>query len=411
MKKWLIAVLCLAMTGCASKTVEEQSPPAESEPVVSVETVTEQPGSSDEPEASYEELLSAVPVAEIEGEPLSPNGEHRLEAVGKTDIYVSGVCPPETLRLVDQKGNILWEDGGYPRQVVTWSPDSRYAAIYCAARTWGFLTVVDTFLRQSMEVTLPDGSSFGEYNFLEEMAWEQENDYDHTLLFTLRGNEVREYGFYPHQWENVLSGDTFYREVEVLEEQYDFTRDDIPEELSIVTVRDPDGEHIAWFEVRVEQEGETLWKQDASTSHAGYNTILTLRTEEGDCLMNYHPGMGMGWGNYSYRIFSLDETGGEVTVAENYVEFDVNFRPSLHGEFDPAAIAAFLQDAYGYLEQARLILSTEGGLFRDASGDELFWSINHLFELPEDRDQWEAHLIRYEEESRAAVAELLKEQP
>lgn len=380
MKKWLIAVLCLAMTGCGAKTVEEHTPPAESE-------------------AAYEELLADTPVAEIEGEPLSPDGEHRLEVIGKSDAYVSGVCPPEALRLVDQKGNVLWEESGYLRQVVEWSPDSRYAAIYCAARTWGFLTVVDTFLQQSMEVTLPDGSSFGEYNFLEEMAWEQETDDDHTLIFTLCGNETKEYGFYPHQWENVLSGDTFYREVEVLEEDYDFSRDGIPEEVSIVTVRDPDGEHVGWFEVRVEQEGKMLWHQDAATSHAGYNTILALRAEEGDCLMNYHPGMGMGWGNYSYRIFSLDETGGEVTVAENGVQFDVNFHPGIHERFEPAEIAAFLQDAYGYLEQAQLILSTEGGLFRDAAGDEFFWSINHLFELPKEQSQWEAHLRDYEQKA------------
>ena len=398
MKKILLAAVCLLLAGCGAKTAENSPPAVWSEPAVSVETVTEQMETPqrEQPEISDEELLSGIPVAEIEGEPLSPDAEHRLETVGKSEVCISGMCLPEVLRLVDQKGNVLWEDSGYPRQVVEWSPDSRYAAIYCAARTWGFITVVDTFLQQSMEVTLPDGSSFGEYNFLEEMTWEQETDYDHTLIFTLCGNETKEYGFYPHQWENVLSGDTFYREVEVLEEEYDFTRDGIPEEVSIVTVRDPDGEHVAWFEVRVEQEGEKLWHQDAATSHAGYNTVLALRTEEGDCLMNYHPGMGMGWGNYSYRIFSLDETGGEVTAAENSVQFDVNFRAGIHERFEPAEIAAFLREAYGYLEQARLILSTEGGLFREASGDEFFWSINHFFELPRDLSVWEEHLAAYE---------------
>ena len=95
----------------------------------------------------------------------------------------------------------------------------------------------------------------------------------------------------------------------------------------------------------------------------------------------------------------LADEGYDVDVAENGVQFDVNFHPGIHERFEPAEIAAFLQDAYGYLEQAQLILSTEGGLFRDAAGDEFFWSINHLFELPEDPSQWEAHLRDYEQKA------------
>ena len=308
MKKWLIAALCLAMTGCGTVTAE--NPPAEA--------------------------------AEDE---------------------------------VTQEARWRSEDGRYEAR---WNNET--------------LSVTDTVLCQTVEVTQPDGKS-PLPSRPTKVFWQNTDEYDHRLYLT---TEEGGYLFTPYRGEDILSGDTFYREVEVLEEEYDFTRDGIPEEVSIVTVRDSDGEHVAWFEVRVEQEGEKLWHQDAATSHAGYNTVLALRTEEGDCLMNYHPGMGMGWGNYSYRIFSLDETGGEVTAAENSVQFDVNFRAGIHERFEPAEIAAFLREAYRHLEQARLILSTEGGLFRDASGDEFFWSINHFFELPEDQSVWEAHLIDYE---------------
>ena len=349
-------------------------------------------------EIGYESLLASTPVAEVGGEAASPDGNFRLEAIGKSDYYASGVCPPEALRLVDQKGTVLWEDQGWAEQEICWSPDSRYAAIYTAARTWGAITVVDTQSAVAYPVKLPDGSSFGEYVFLDEMRWVEIDTAMYNLWFLLfDGEGTADYRYSP------VSDTTFAQTTAILDSTYDFDHDGIMELVEIDTVYDGGP---CYFEVRLLEQGEYLWMDEAYPAHAGWNTVLACKWEGEDYLLRYNPSMSTGCAGYSYELFSLDGAGNEIMKADDYVDFDVNFGSFVHVPLDVPAIADFLREAYGYLEKSTLLLSTEDGdLWPAMSGKEFFWKSGCYFDLPEDPALWEQAIRDCEKEETAARSE------
>ena len=106
--------------------------------------LTEQTNASAE-EAVYAELLENTPLAELDGETVSPNGRLEVRTVGRSDIYVSGVVVPEAIQIVDREnGEVKWEDQGWVTQSALWSPDSHYLALAFGARTWQAIRVIET---------------------------------------------------------------------------------------------------------------------------------------------------------------------------------------------------------------------------------------------------------------------------
>lgn len=71
---------------------------------------------------------------------------------------------------------------------------------------------------------------------------------------------------------------------------------------------------------------------------------------------------------------------------EGSVSFDMNFGSPMHKSFDPAAIAAFLGEVYGLLEDSELLLTTESGEVRsggpgaDFQDDLEFWTEEELYD-------------------------------
>lgn len=71
---------------------------------------------------------------------------------------------------------------------------------------------------------------------------------------------------------------------------------------------------------------------------------------------------------------------------EGSVSFDMNFGSPMHESFDPAAIAAFLGEVHGLLEDSELLLTTEGGNFRsggsasDFKDDLAYWTDDELYD-------------------------------
>lgn len=78
--------------------------------------------------AEYQAPLEAAPVAQVEGETLSPNGRFQVRTAGKSEMYVSGYVVPEFLQIVDtETGELLWQDKGRSgsrrgglRQIIWW---------------------------------------------------------------------------------------------------------------------------------------------------------------------------------------------------------------------------------------------------------------------------------------------------
>ena len=128
-----------------------------------------------------------------------------------------------------------------------------------------------------------------------------------------------------------------------------------------------------------EQDGTQLWRGEAYPVHPGYNSIFACRREDGDYLLQYHPTMYQGYATYAYELFSLDKAGNPVTVQENSVSFDINWGTPLHESFDAEAIADFMDELNGLLEQSKLLVTTDealNGIDPEHPQDNLRWLQN-----------------------------------
>ena len=323
-------------------------------------------------EAAYQAYLDALPLAQLEGESLSPNGRFQVRTAGESDLAVSGVRVPETLQLVNtQTGAVVWEDMGYPYQSVSWSSGGDLVAIAYGGRTWRAVTMVSTAWGTTWDFTLPDGTSIPEYTFLPE-DWGRWLDMDTLLVTVGQGGDAGAQHTYrcslrPDE-DGTLSGFVMEETSEILPGSYDFDRDGAPETVEVVTLWDQaDGQRAeAWYELRVtDRDGAVLWVRELALAHVGWGSVFACTVDGADCLLEYRPWIGQGNAGYSYALFSLE--GGEETILrEGSVEFDINFGTSEHHAFDAQAIAAFLEEVHGYLDESTLLLSTEDGFY--ASG-------------------------------------------
>ena len=319
-------------------------------------------------DAAYAELMANTPVAELEGETVSPDGRFEVRTAGKSGHYVSGVVTPEKLKIVDREtGEVKWEDQGWVTQSALWSPESRHLALAYGARTWQAVKIFETDTWTSWDFILPDGTPIPEYTFLPEDwgTWVRkavpEESYDLLLTVGWGGDagEQHTYRCSVLMEKGQLVGNTLEQTIEVLPGSYDFDHDGKSEVTELVTVWEPETEgRAAWYELRI---GD--WTQEAALAHVGWTSIFALELDGQDYLLRYNPWVGQGYATYDYQIFSLDEAGREVLLKENGVEFDISFGSPHHESFDPSAIASFLEEIHGYLDGSTLLLTTEGGEF------------------------------------------------
>lgn len=134
----------------------------------------------------------------------------------------------------------------------------------------------------------------------------------------------------------------------------DLNRNGIPEELRIVKTEY--GE-----ELEVWENGERLLSREASYAHVDQKAIFLCRLDGADYLLQYYPTMYQGYCEYSYDLITMEE-GYEMGVQWNEVSFDINFGSPIHGEFDPKAIAAFMEEVNELLAHSILLINTDSGL-------------------------------------------------
>lgn len=322
-----------------------------------------------EQETSYEEILANTPTAQVEGETVSPNGRFEVRAEGRSDLYVSGVVTPEALQIVDREtGEVKWEDRGWVTQSVSWSPANNLVALAYGGRTWTAVKIISMAYWTSWEFTLPDGSPIPEYTFLPE-EWGEWLDMDTLLLTVGRGGDDGEQHTYRcviRAGEDATTGSTMEQTTEILPGSYDFDHDGEQETVELATVLTPEDAPAfpAWYELRIKRpDGSLLWHQEAGLYHAGWVSVVSLELDGQDYLLRYTPSVGQSYYAYAYQLFSLDSTGKEVMLQANIVEFDMMFGSEMHHSFDPAVIAAFLEEVHGYLDNSTLLLTTEGSEF------------------------------------------------
>lgn len=375
MRKWMfILALMLLLAGCGQ---EEAGPPPEE---------TEE---TDE----YEALIAATPVAEVEGETVSPDGRFEVRVEGASGEYVSGIQPPEFLQVVDREtGKVLWQDHGWLSQSALWSPEGGFLALAYSARTWCAITVIETENWTSWEFTLPDGSPIPEYTFLPDDepwgTWQSEGSLDLIVGRGGDGGEKKYYTCAVSIKDGQLEGIVWQESRESLPGSCDFDHDGEPELVELVTVYgDEEPNKAGWYELRVRTADNRLyWSRSLHESHPGWGSYFACRVEGEDYLLRYEPVMYQGFAAYGYQLFSLSESGEEQLIQEGSVSFDLNFGSPMHESYDPKAIAAFLEEVHGLLKDSELLLTTENGEFRSGgSGAEFrddleFWMEEELYD-------------------------------
>ena len=282
--------------------------------------------------AEYQAPLEAAPVAQVEGETLSPNGRFQVRTAGKSEMYVSGYVVPEFLQIVDtETGELLWQDQGALWQSARWSPANNLVAIAYGGRTWTQVKVISTACWISLDFTLPDGSPIPEYEFLPE-DWGTWPDMDTLLLTVGRGGDAGE----PHTYrctvrmnqDGTLSGSALEQTTEVLSEDYDFDHDGMPETTELVPETDY---YPAWYILQViRQDGVELWSAGAHPSHAGWTSVFACKIDGEDYLLQYEPEMYQGWAEYAYELWAFDGNGQAYTSDNRSVTFDINFGREEH---------------------------------------------------------------------------------
>ncbi len=156
--------------------------------------------------------------------------------------------------------------------------------------------------------------------------------------------------------------------------------------------------------VVVQEDGEVLWHGAASQIHAGENAILLYTKDGQHYLMEFDIHGGMGHGNGRYHLFTL-ENGEEHTVRENHVEFDYVSVPGTGADvrenFDPEAVAAFVEDADSLLADCVILADTSGDFWPgdDPLRVDLRWLSNYAFGF-----QWSAQLTTLENLTRFKLA-------
>lgn len=355
-----------------------------------------QAGTPEEPTSEeadeYESLIAAAPIAQVGGETVSPDGRFEVRAEGASGQYISGIQPPEFLQIVDREtGEVLWQDHGWLSQSVLWSPEGGFLALATGARTWNAITIFETENWTSWDFTLPDGSPIPEYTFLPYDEpwgiWVSEGSLNLTVGRGGDGEESKYYTCGVSTGDGKLEGIVWEESHEPLAGSYDFNHNGEPEVVELVAVcEDEERGLVGWYELRVRtKDGRLYWTQSCSRAHAGWGSYFVCRVGGEDYLLRYYPTMYQGFASYGYQLFFLSEIGEEQAVQEGTVEFDINFGSPMHGDFDPEAVADFLEEVHGLLENSELLLTTESGEFRsggpgkDFHDDLDFWTSDPLY--------------------------------
>lgn len=192
--------------------------------------------------------------------------------------------------------------------------------------------------------------------------------------------------------------DGVHEESEIVIGYSDLTHDGVNEKIT-VDVSSVEETMEAFLKV-LDSEGNVIWQESAGIPHAGWNSVYLCSLDGKDWLMRYNPYMIQGWGNYSYKLFSLDEQGTEKVLDEDEISFNITGQVD---EFDIEKMAEFYAKINEYLDKSILLLSTEQGNPEYSTEnrkitrkEEFSWLYNTEIQYSEN-DSIKDKLLRYKE--------------
>ena len=169
-------------------------------------------------------------------------------------------------------------------------------------------------------------------------------------------------------------------ETEVLSPTPDLDRDGTPEELQISRGNTSKRE---LGKLEAFQDGRRLWGSSLYGSGWDSDAYFLCRENGGDCLLELSYGaMPEGFGRaYRYRLFHL-EGNQEITDREGKLDFSLEFADDFL-DFDPEAIAAFLEEVNGLLSESTPLMLSGGWPFRIQTREDGTLYDNILAEFPD----------------------------
>lgn len=334
-------------------------------------------------------------VEPLEGEEFSPDGQFYAQGLleGGEGYQPGETYPPDVIRISTLETDIqCWQGDAGLKNSILWSPEGGFAAIARTARTWCSILVLETENWTSWDFALPDGSPIPEYTFLPDDepwgVWTSEGSLDLTIGRGGDAGEQRYYACSVNVSDGKIEGHVWEESREPLPEDYDFNHDGEPEMVGLTEAYgDEVRNQVGWYEIQVRtRDNRFLWSRSCSTSHPGWESYFACRADGKDYLLRYTPTMYQGFATYAYELFFLNEEGKEQIVQEGGVDFDLNFGSSMHESYDPEAVAAFLEEVHGLLEDSELLLTTESGEVRsggpgaDFRDDLELWTSEDLYD-------------------------------
>ena len=305
----------------------------------------------------------------VEGNAISPDGRYQLR---QTDAGGDGEAVPsmETVQLVNAgTGEILWEESGDYETSALWSPEGTYVALSQRQRACGSVTVVETETFTSRQVPLPVDVESAEY------AWISAEEWVDSDTLRIRCRDTREGGEGTlYRWslcpEGELQAGTFLKETtEILPGNYDFDHDGVPETTELMTVGEPSGGSVAWYELHIAggagaaDAPRPLFDGTLALQHPGWGSFIAVTVEGKDNFLMFAPVMYQGFATYWYELISFREDGSADLLDRGEVSFDLSFGREGH-QFDAEAIAGFFWKLRGILQNSTVLMSTENGEFQ-----------------------------------------------
>ena len=302
----------------------------------------------------------------VEGNAISPDGRYQLR---QTDAGGDGEAVPsmETVQLVNAgTGEILWEESGDYETSALWSPKGTYVALSQRQRACGSVTVVETETFTSRQVPLPVDVESAEY------AWISAEEWVDSDTLRIRCRDTREGGEGTlYRWslcpEGELQAGTFLKETtEILPGNYDFDHDGVPETTELMTVGEPSGGSVAWYELHIAggagaaDAPRPLFDGTLALQHPGWGSFIAVTVEGKDNFLMFAPVMYQGFATYWYELISFREDGSADLLDREEVSFDLSFGREGH-QFDAEAIAGFFWKLRGILQNSTVLMSTENG--------------------------------------------------
>ena len=172
-------------------------------------------------------------------------------------------------------------------------------------------------------------------------------------------------------FDSATYADGFEKEIQVFTGAYymepvDFTHDGKKEYL-VIDVKDIQSDNQASAYLKVtDANGKIIWQKELGLPVAGWNSYYLVWNQDGACILQYLPKVMQERGAYEYRLFYLEEDGSEVEVAADTLDF--RLMPAsdevIEVTIPKDEMIQFADDVNGYLENARLLISTVNGVLQ-----------------------------------------------